>query len=254
MVDESMQGGAINRVIDIESSGEKLFDNGLGNKVVKTIEESYGWAGEEYIFQLTEMGFDEINNLYSKNYDLVRETAKKKGVEKEDKQIAPMALMLTADEISEKYLFMDGVRIDIDQAIDYLRNKGEISEMANTYERILDQIMINEQHFSNGPEYVIDNPAVGQWGCYLDDDKRIIAILPEKFKELIGGSGSLDKTFKSWAKKQGIIQCDNGKNQKNVRYLKRVRKMIVMDTWWTKDGNLINPMFGEDEDKDLPFK
>ena len=210
MVDESMQGGAINRVIDIESSGEKLFDNGLGNKVVKNIEENYGYAGEEYIYHLTEMGFDEINVLYNKNYDIVREAAKKKGVEKEDKQIAPMALMLTADEISEKYLFEDGVRIDIDQAIDYLRNKGEISENKRTYEYLMNVVAENQFRFD-------DNAAdrTNQWG-YIPNDERYVVINGNRFDAILKEGGFQAKSFLVWCKKQDIIQCDGKGNPKKV--------------------------------------
>lgn len=210
MVDESMQGGAINRVIDIESSGEKLFDNGLGNKVVKNIEENYGYAGKEYIYHLTAMGFDAINDLYGKNYDIVREAAKKKGVEKEDKQIAPMALMLTADEISEKYLFMDGIRIDIDQAIDYLRNKGEISENKRTYEYLMNVIAENQFRFDD-----VNADHTNQWG-YYPDDERYVVINGNRFDAIIKEGGFQSKSFLVWCKKQGLIQTDGEGNPKKV--------------------------------------
>lgn len=243
MVDESMQGGAINRVIDIESSGEKLFDNGLGNKVVMTIEENYGFAGQEYIYHLTEMGFDAINDLYSKNYDIVREVAKKKNVEKEDKQIAPMAMMLTADEISEKYLFKDGIRIDIDQAIDYLRNKGEISENKRTYEYLMNVIAENQFRFDD-----VNADHTNQWGYYLTDE-RYVAINGNRFDAIIKEGGFQSKSFLVWCKKQGIIQTDGQGNPKKVvtHNGMNFRAVVIRNDYGHEPETL-------DFTEDLPFK
>lgn len=251
-VDESMQGGAINRVIDIEAIGGALFTGKEGNDTIKVIEKSYGHAGDDFVFQITQLGTESLIAVYNEQYERVKEAAAKKGVEKEDKQVAPMALILTADYLTEKYLFSDGVTIDIDQAIDYLKNKGDISETETTYERILDLISVNEQHFAMAPDKNLDNPSIGQWGCFMDDE-RYIAIIPDIFKNLVG-SNSLEKTFKSWAKRQGILETDGEKRfTKTIRYHNIPHKMIVLDTTWKKPGS-IDFTEAEDDFKELPFK
>ena len=251
-VDESMQGGAINRVIDIEATGEALFTGKEGNDTIKVIEKSYGHAGDDFIFQITQLGMEKLLSIYNEQYERVKEAAKKKGVEKEDKQVAPMALILTADYIAEKYLFCDGITIDIDQAIDYLKNKGDISETETTYERILDQISVNEQHFSSDPKSYPIPETISAWGCYMDEDKRQIAIIPDVFKNMVG-SNSLEKAFKSWAKRNGILDADGDKRfTKTIRYHGTPHKMIVLDTTWKKPGSVDFTEF-EDDFKDLPF-
>lgn len=253
-VDESMQGGAINRVIDIEASGDALFSGKDGSETIKIIDKNYGHAGDDFIYQITELGMESLLETYNEQYERVKKAASKKGVEKEDKQVAPMALILTADYLTEKYLFCDGVRINIDQAVDYLKNKGDISETETTYERILDLISVNEQHFSYDPKTYPEPASISAWGCYLDDDKRYIAIIPDVFKDLVG-SNSLEKTFKSWARRQGILDTDGDKKRftKTIRYHGIPHKMIVLDTTWKKPGSVDVTEIEEDYDEP-PFK
>ena len=256
LVDETMQGGAINRVIDIEATGEKLFDAKEGNKTCETIEKNYGWAGEEFVRQLFYLGFDELNRIYNEQFNRVKEAAKNKGVEKEDKQIVPMALILTADYISEKYLFCDGIRINLEQAIDYLRNKGEASEVKNAYKDLMDQIFSNAHHFALSQTASLDSVNAEYWGCYLNDsNRRYVAIVPVKFRDLMGSPG-LAKSFLSWARKKGVLITDNGpKNSKVIKIDGVTRRMIVLDTQFDEnEENPLETVDSEDDYKDLPFK
>jgi hypothetical protein len=249
LVDESTQGGAINRVIDIEASGEALFDGRSGNKTVKIIEENYGFAGDEFIYQLSSMGFDAINQVYNEYYEKVKEAAAKKGVEKEDKQVVPMALILAADYLSEKYLFCDGVRIDIDKAIDYLRNKGEVSEENNAYDYLMDTIIANSFRFDESSDTNAE-----QWGYWKDDDSTVV-IIGSIFNKIMKQGGFQGKSFLSWAKKKNLIECDSsGKTKKLDRFQGKPARAVVLKTNYNVDEPTVLTALADDMYEDLPFK
>ena len=212
LVDEMTQGGAVNRVIDIEASGKILFDGRLGNKVTKIIEANYGWAGREFIENLTQMSFEEINKAYSEWYERLKAEAKAQDMEKEEKQIVPMALILTADEMSEKWVFNDGVRIDINQCLGYLRNKGDVSEETRAYEYIIDMIAVNGYRFES--DDMADDVRSDCWGYYRE--QNVVVINGTVFDKLLKDAGFQSKAFLSWAKKMNVIEPDARGNPKKV--------------------------------------
>jgi len=256
IVDDFTQGGAVNRVIDIECN-DTLFDGDAGRNTIRVVTKNYGYAGEEFVDVIKSIGFEEVNRLYGEYYNAIRAAAKRQDVEKEDKQAMAMALILVADYLIEKHLFNDGIRIDIDTAIGYLRNKGEISETETTYRKILDEIAIHGTNFAaNTESAAIDGYEF--WGVWLDEQHKWIGIVPTAFKKMIEDK-SLEKPFLSWAKVNKIIKTDGdatpgkGKNQnkhqKTIRYLKKPQKMYVIDTTYKQEEP-------EDDDipEDVPFK
>ena len=212
LVDESTQGGAVNRVIDIEASGKILFDGRTGNKVTKTIEANYGWAGRDFIEMLTQMSFEDINKAYTEWYEKLKKAAEEQGCEKEEKQIVPMALILTADDLSEKWIFGDGIHIDINQCLGYLRNKGDVSEDTRAYEYILDIIAVNAHKFES--DDASDEVRTDVWGFYRD--QNTVVINGSVFDRLLKEQGFQSKAFLSWAKKTGVIEVDGKGNPKKV--------------------------------------
>jgi hypothetical protein len=257
LVDESTQGGAINRVIDIEASGEALFDGRSGNKTVKIIEENYGFAGDEFIFQLSNMGFDGINQVYNEYYEKVKEAAANKGVEKEDKQVVPMALILAADYLSEKFLFCDGVRIDIDQAIDYLRNKGEVSEESNAYEYLMDMIAANYFKFEDnedpGEEEENKRP-VERWGFWKNTDT--VVINSTIFERIMKQGGFQGKSFLSWAKKHDLLELgEGGRTKKKIKNkVFSGRGVVIKTTYGDPEETAVLGALADEIQEELPFK
>ena len=243
IVDDFTQGGAINRVIDIECN-EILFDGKLGRRAVQIVSKNYGFAGEMFIDAVKGVGFDEVNRLYGEYYKQIREVAKEQGVEKEDKQAMAMALILVADHLAEQHIFQDGIRIDVKTAIGYLRNKGEISETENTYKKVIDEITIHSNNFADSLDDIFEGHEF--WGAWIDN--RYVGIIPTVFKRIIEEK-SLEKPFLSWAKSNDLLQTDTGKNQKTVRYLGKPLKMYVLDTSFGED-----PSEYEDYHDELPFR
>lgn len=245
LVDEGTQGGAINRVIDIEASGEVLFSAKEGNKTVKTVESNYGFAGMEFIDQVCQMGDEQISQLYNEFYEQIKKIAADEGVEKEEKQIVPMALILTADYLSEKWLFGDEIRIDIKQAITYLRNKGDVSEESRAYEYLMDTIAANQFRFEDNPETNTE-----QWGLFQEDNK--VAIIGTVFERIIKQGGFQGKAFLSWAKRKDLIECDNnGTPKKVIKFYGKTARAVVLRTDYQCEDAAIEPI--DPVIKALPF-
>ena len=213
LVDETTQGGAVNRVIDIESDGSVLFDGENGNRVARILKSNYGWCGSEFINVIEDIGFKEVERIVGDFIKKIKEITKDSP--KEDKQINPMALILTADLISEKYIYKDGITLDIEKCCSYLKNKGEVSEHKRAYEYIKGYIVSNGKSFMNvAGEEIYGNQLLGKW---IDDNT--IAIIGTEFDKVLKQGGFQSKAFLSWANQQKLIEVDSkrGSFKKNVK-------------------------------------
>ena len=247
MVDESTQGGAINRVIDIEASGKVLFDGKSGNRTTNIVEKNYGHAGKAFVDVLLDIGFASINFLYNECYEELKAAAEELGVEKEEKQIVPMALIITADRLTEQHLFKDGVLIDINQCLGYLRNKGDVSEDERAYIYLMDIIAANSYKFD--PENATDpSMDMEKWGFWKGDNQ--VAIIGTVFDRLIKQGGFQAKAFLSWCKKKDLIETDpKGSPKKVIRRYGNTFRAVVIRTDYG-DETLENTAFEEP----VPFK
>lgn len=229
LVTETMQGGAINRIIDIEMEEGYIFPN--GNEVADITRHNYGWCGREFVEQVQLMGFDEIRQIQRGYVERIQQFAKDQGVEKEEKQVLPMSIILTADEISEKYLFQDGVRLDLEACCNLLKNKGEVSEHKRAYEFLKECVVTNMHHFRNDPDDKIE-----QWGSYLEND-RYATIINKTFDRFMKESNFQSKAFLSWAKKQKLVKTDSqGKATIVTRINGSLVRCIVLDMKYEDDG------------------
>lgn len=212
---DSTQGGAANRVLDIEIA-EAMFKD--GNKVAKTLRKNFGFCGKEFITILNEITFPELNKRFEGWVELLKKTAAEMRCEKEDKQIIPLALVLLADEISEERIYKDGIRLDVRTCLDFLKNKEDISENKRALEYLRDKIVANDNKFTpddNG-EY-----RSGCWGAWIDE--HTIAIIPTEFTKLMAEGGFQGEAFISWANREGLIVPGDGRNLK--------RKVEINGRW-----------------------
>lgn len=239
-VTETMQGGAVNRIIDVEMSEGYIFKN--GNKVVETIKQSYGHCGRRFIDLINELGIDRIKDIQLDFLGQINKKAADDGVEKEEKQSLPMSILLTADKIATDYLFKDGRYLDFDYCVGLLKNKGEVSENERAYEFIMSEVSINMNKFK--PD--IRGEYRGEiWGCI--EDKYVI-ILNNVFNEFCKKGNFSSKSFLSWANKKGILNGQNGKNTKPKRLNGSLSRCVYLKV--ADDG--FDEIEDESEEK-LPF-
>lgn len=204
LITETMQGGAINRIIDIEMGDGYIFPD--GNKVADILRHNYGFCGREFVEQIQLMGFDRIREIQKGYAEKIQEYAKSQDIEKEEKQILPMSIILTADEIAEEFLFKDGVRLDFETCCDLLKNRGEVSEHERAYQYLKETIASNMFHFTSD-----EDDRVEQWGMIEDGTAYIIG---NRFDRIMSEANFQSKAFLSWAKKQNFIKTEKNGNLK----------------------------------------
>lgn len=224
MISETMQGGAVNRVIDIEIKDGAMFED--GNKVSKVLRKNFGFMGKEFIDILQNIGFDELSKRAEQKVQLLKDIAKRKGVEKEDKQIIPMGLILLADEIAEESIFKDGIRLDPEECCEVLKNKGEVSEHKRAYAYVKDMITMQGFHYAdNKDDEVHGNTEL--YGYWKQPDE--IVIIGTVFDNLLAQGGFQSRAFLSWAKKNNLVECDvRGTPKKSIKINGNATRCVVM--------------------------
>lgn len=210
LVTETMQGGAVNRIIDVEMEEGYIFRN--GNEVVETIKQNYGFCGKKFIDIVKQLGWDSIKEIQKEFLQKIVGKAKEQGIEKEEKQSLPMSILLTADEIATKYIFQDGIYLDFDKCFSLLKNKGEVSENERAYDFILSEISINISKFKPDDRGEYKGEV---WGCI---EHGYAIIINNAFNRICEKGNFSGRAFLTWAKKRGLLKNDtNGKNSKTKR-------------------------------------
>ena len=246
MIVETMQGGAINRIIDVEMSEGYIFEN--GNKVADTLRQNYGFAGYEFVKVIQDLGIEKIKGIQQMYYQMIIDKAKELGVEKEEKQILPMSIILTADMIANTYMFHDSETLDFDTCVNLLKNKGEVSENDRAYEYIMSEVAVHINNFK-------PNKDTGEyrgecWGCI---EHEYVIIQNNIFNDMCKRGNFSSKAFLSWAAKRDLIQTSGGKNSK-TKWMNGANCRCVflkMDKDSSTPQGFIQT--SEDEQSELPF-
>lgn len=228
------QGGAVNRILEIESC-EDLFADPQGT--LDVIKKNYGHAGKMFVDIVKAIGMDEVRKMQRDIQDEIQTD------DKTQKQIISLSVILTADKIATEYIFRDGQYIDREKAKAVLADKDELSENERCYRYVIDKIGMNRQKFD-------DTANVEQWGII---DNGYAVMYAQAVKELCRQDNYSYKAFLNWADKQGLLLTDG----KNLTKVKRFGGKPVRCIWLKlneiedKDGFEPADVYGQEE---LPFQ
>nr|WP_308743493.1 DUF927 domain-containing protein [uncultured Anaerocolumna sp.] len=256
LISETMQGGAINRIIEFESDEGNIFGNlSESVEVVNTVKEHYGYAGREFIEIISDMNLQEIRNIQKEFQDRIYSKAFELGIEKEDKQILPMSILLTADKIATDHIFEDGMYLDFDICFDILKNKDEVSEEERAYTFIMSDVAIHRNNFVPD-DY--GNYRGEIWGCI---DNGYVVIHNNIFKGMCERGNFSGKSFLTWADRNDLLLKDKDKDSrvtKNKKFNGKSIRCIFLkmdDSEESEDDEIIeNTEFVPiDDQMDLPF-
>lgn len=228
------QGGAINRILEIECKDHVFKDP---QDVIEVLKKNYGYAGKLFVKIIKKLGEETIRDLY---HDIQMEIYQD---DKMQKQSISLSLILTADRIATDYIFHDDEYINIEDAKKALVDHNEISEHERCYRYLLDKIGMNEQRFD------IDTKCE-KWGI-IEDGKAIL--FPQAFKSLCAENKFSDKAFLSWADRNGVIETDGQRMTKVHRFDKTTRRCIWLrlNEFADEDGFEPEETYNQEE---LPFK
>ena len=206
---DTMKGGAINRVLDFETDEGNIFAN--PGETVSVVTHNFGHAGREFVKYVKE-NRSSISGLIDSYSDKIKQLSRILGSVKEDKQIQPLAILLAADEISEKCIFKDGVRLDINYCINYLKDVSEVSEMDRALRALIE--VANSKAHLNFAVNNDDDVRAERWGkC----EGSTITILPTKLRELAKEYNFDSRQFLKWLDLKGKLIHDPGKYTKPIR-------------------------------------
>lgn len=194
------QGGAINRILELEC-GEGVFnDPGATAELVKR---SYGHAGREFIDILKELGWNKVRKIQQ---DFLYQLSDD---EKMQKQSLSLSIILTADKLATDYLFKDWKYISLEEAREVLVDRDELSDNERCYQFILDKVAMNPSRFDDKVEHV------EKWGTI---ENGYAIIYTTAFTALCKEGGFSRASFLSWANRKDIIQTDgSGKRPDRVK-------------------------------------
>ena len=250
LVTETMQAGAVNRIIDVEIEGSIFGDR--GNEVANVLRKNYGFIGPEWVEALQLIGEDSVRARQKHFYDKIKEATKEEP--KEEKQIIPLSILLAADELSEELIFRDGARLDFDKCVGLLKGVGEVSEHKRAYNYICDEVAVNSFRFNYDPERPTQ-----VWGERRElEDCTEILIIGTVFTKLMREGGFQDKAFLAWAKKNNLLgKTEAGRSQRMARIegvsdsVRCVPLLIKNEEEDITEGFMRIP---EDEQLQLPFE
>ena len=202
---ETMRGGAINRIIDVRMAEGDIFEN--GNAVVEVLRDNYGFAGEMFVELIKALPANDIIEIRKDFEKKIKEEAEKQKSRKEDKQILPLSLILTADKLATDYIFKDGIYLDIPLLVGMLKDVNEVSEGLRAYNAVMDYVKMNASRFAevnNNGEY---------WGFIKDG---YVNIIPTVLKNIATKENFSTKGFCEWADDKKLLR-HNSKNQNVIR-------------------------------------
>lgn len=254
LVSETMNGGAINRIIEIESSEGNYFDSGA--EVVEVIKEHYGYAGEEFIRIISHMDPKELKAIQKGFLDKIYAKQSELGEEKEEKQIIPMSILLTADKIATEQIFDDGQYLDFDVCYGLLKSKGDISEEERAYQYILSEIDIHRNNFVPEPGGQYKGEI---WGCIENG----YAVINNNIFTRISEKGNFSaKGFLTWAGRNGLLRASEESGRNRTTKTKKIQGNVMRCVFLKmyddseqeeiSDGKFHN--ITEEEQEKLPFE
>lgn len=204
---EKLQGGAVNRVLDYEVNAGNIFED--GQATVNLLGRNYGFAGEEFVYAVEELGADAVKAIQK---DILNDIQNKDD-DKLEKQSISLSILLTADKIATDYLFKDGIYLTYDDMKKVLVDRSTMSENERCYEYLLGEIAINVMKFRTNSFGELPNEV---WGGFenAEDGTKYAVIYSNILQKLCKNNGYSYKAFLHWAVANKKILTFGGKSSK----------------------------------------
>lgn len=230
------QGGAINRILEIEC-GEKIYDN--PQQTANLLKQNYGFAGKAFVELIRKIGIEKIREMQKEIQLQLFDD------DKMQKQAISLSIVLVADKIITEQLFKDQQYLSVNEAKAVLVDRNELSDNERAYRYILDKVSMNDQRFDTDTK-------CEKWGM-IENGYAIIYNLA--FDDLCRMGGFSKKSFLSWADRKSLIQTQAGKLTK----VKKINGQSCRCVWIKMDDGIQVDKDGfmtvdEDTQMELPFR
>lgn len=231
------QGGAINRILEVECKDHVFTDP---QETATILKQNYGFAGKKFIEIVKELGIDAIREIYSDFCSQLFDT------DKMQKQSMSLAVVLTADKIATEYIFKDKCYISLDEAKETLIDRNMLSDNERCYRYLLDKVAMNQTRFDM-------TTGIEKWGIISDG---YAIFYNQAFDDLCQSGGFSKKSFLSWADRKNLLRTQGGQFTK----VKKINGTSSRCVWLKLDNGIEVDADGflrlsEDEvQEELPFK
>ncbi len=227
------QGGAINRILEVEC-GNHIYQD--PQKTVDILKKNFGFAGKRFVEVIKKIGVEEICDIQREFQERLYND------EIMQKQSIALSILLTADKIATEHIFRDGQYILLNEAKKVLTDRDSVSDNERCYRYLQDKISMNPQRFD------LDS-SIEKWGI-LEPDYAILYV--QAFKELCKSGGFSDKSFLSWADGKGLLQTAGGRLTKLKKINGINNRCVFLKRDDTKDEEGFEPVEAY-EQEELPF-
>lgn len=225
------QGGAINRILEVEC-GERVYDS--PQDTAETIKKNYGFAGRDFVEKVQKIGWERIRELQEEILAQLEDD------EKMQKQSLALSIVLTADRLATDLLFKDRQHISLEEAREVLIDRNELSDNERCYRFLMDKVAMNPQRFEL-------NSNVERWGTV---EHGYAILFNQAFDELCRQGGFSKKSFLSWANRKGLLQTQAGRLNKVKKIDGNTYRCIFLQLEEAPPGE----GFEEVDMENLPFK
>jgi putative DNA primase/helicase len=199
---EISNGGEILRVIDYECEDGSIFED--AKEIADFIRGNYGFLGKKFIETIKKVDTESIKKIH-KEYINIFKQMDKEG-KKVDKQLIPMALILSVMKILEKMLDIE-INISINELFDIIKTDEQMSDNERAYEFIMNEFHINKAKF------MPNKGNTEEWGHLLDG---FVLFNSNVFTEIARRGNFNKKMFINWAVQKGISQVNSKRTDKRV--------------------------------------
>lgn len=232
------QGGAINRVLEVEC-GKRVYAE--PQYTVDILKHNYGFAGKDFVEVIKAIGADAVREIQKGFQQQLFDD------EKMQKQSISLSVILTADKIATDMLFKDGQYISIEEAKKVLIDRNELSDNERCYQYILDKVAMNRTRF--------DATTTGyeKWGII---ENGYVFFYGQAFEELCKSGGYSKRSFLSWGVKRKVVETDSRGNPTRQKKIDGKNNRCVCLK--LNDGISVDPdgfvSIDDYEQEELPFQ
>lgn len=229
------QGGAINRILEIEG-GKNIYAD--PQRTADILKKNYGFAGKRFVDSIKKMDVEEIREM-------------QRGFQKQlyndeimQKQSIALSILLTADKIATEHIFRDGQYISLSEAKAILTERDAVSDNERCYRYLQDKIAMNPQRFDMEAN-------TEKWGVL---EREYAVLYVQAFKELCKSGGFSDKSFLSWADKKGLLQTSGDRLTKVKKVQGNNCRCVFLKRDDSADEDGFELVEDSYEQENLPFR
>lgn len=214
--------GAMNRVIDIECrASEKVITDGM--RIANTLKKHYGYAGQMFVEALEKQSMETVAALYQ---EIFQELSANDTTEK---QAMAAAMILVADVLATRWIFMDGQMLTMPEISAFLQSKAAVSAGERGYRYMCDWVAQNVNRFlpnaDTGDVFgVIEPESNGVLNTGYDN----AFIIKSVFCRVVEEAGFSSAALLSFMKQNGLIKTRGRNNTRGKRINGLLAECVVM--------------------------